>query len=90
MNASEWNDPLHIENLTAFDFAVFGFMIRIGKEFTDGGDARATMSLMDRSDWIKAVPTGPPRPNPRHRGRGIHQNSIHVKQDRFAGNFRHR
>ena len=29
MNAGEWNDPLHIENLTAFDFAVFGFMIRI-------------------------------------------------------------
>ena len=60
MDAGEWNDTLDIENLTAFDFAVFSFMIRIGKELANRSEARTTMGLVDCFDRIKAVPARPP------------------------------
>ena len=89
MDAWEGNYAVDVKNFAAFDFAIFCVVICVGKKLADRGDAGATVSIMDGFIGIEAVLARPPGPDAHHGGRGVDQDSIHVKQERFAGNFRH-
>jgi hypothetical protein len=89
-DARQRNYPVDVKNLAAFDFPVLRFVIGVGKKLPNGGDAGATVGSMDRFVGIEAVLESPPGPNARHSGRGIDQDSIHIKQERFAGDLWHR
>jgi hypothetical protein len=65
-------------------------VIRIWKKFADRGDAGAAVGLVNGFIGIEAVLARPPGPNARYSGRRIDQDSIQIKQERFAGNFPHR
>jgi hypothetical protein len=47
------------------------------------------MNLVDDINWIKPMLARPPGPDARYDRRGIDQDSIHIKQEGFAGDFRH-
>ena len=55
MDAWEGNYAVDVKNFAAFDFAIFCFVICVGKKLADRGHAGATVSIMDGFIGIEAV-----------------------------------
>ena len=67
----------------------FEIDVGIGKEFTDGGSTRTSVRHTDHRNGIKATLDGPTMPDPCHRGSGIDEYTVHVKQQSTAADCNH-
>jgi len=73
-------------DFAAFDFAIFRFVITVGKKLADCGHARSAMAFVHDFGWFKAVGVGPTCPHARDGRSGIDENAIHVEEHGTALN----
>ena len=86
-SAGKGNHALDVFNFGAFDFAIFGVVIGVGKEFAYGGDAGAAVGLAHDIIRIESMFLRPDCPNARDRGSGVHEHAVQIKEHTAALNF---
>ena len=78
-SAGKRDDVSNIFDFTAFDVAILGRMIRIGKKFADGCEAGASVRHAHDGIRIEAMFERPAGPDARNRGGGVHQYAIQIE-----------
>jgi hypothetical protein len=73
------DDIGNVLDFHAFDFAVFGFVIPVGKKLADGRDAGPAVRLVHDLFGNEAVRHSPLGPNAGDGGRGIDQHAVHIE-----------
>jgi hypothetical protein len=79
VDAWQGNYPIDIEDLAPFDFEILCFVIGVGEEFADRGDAGPAMGPVDDLIGVETVLPRPRGPNTHYGWRRVDQDSIHVK-----------
>ena len=88
-SAGEGNHACDVFDFAALDFAIFGGVIGVGKEFAYGGDAGAAVGLAYDFLGDEAVLGGPLGPNARDGGGGIDQDAVEIEEHTAALNSHH-
>jgi hypothetical protein len=78
--AGQRNDSFHVGDFAALNFAILGFVIRVGKEFADRGDAGAAVGHSYNFVRIEPVFARPTRPDAGDSGCRIHKNAVQIKE----------
>jgi hypothetical protein len=85
--AGEGNHAFGVFDFAALDFAIFGDVVGVGKEFADGGDARAAVSPADDFVWDEAVLDSPFGPHAGDCWSGVHEHAVEIEEHAAALNF---
>src|SRR6266849_3227377 len=86
-SAGEGNHAFNVRDFAAFDFAIFRFVIGVGQQLANGGDAGLAVSLADDFARIEAVLVGPDGPDARDGRGGVDEDAVEIEQDAAAMNF---
>jgi hypothetical protein len=86
-SAREGNYAFGVFDFAALDFTIFGFVVGVGEEFTDGGDARTAVGLADDLVGDEAVLVGPDGPDAGYGGSGVDEDAVEIEEHSTALNF---
>jgi hypothetical protein len=89
LHAGQRDNTIHIIDLRLFDDTVLRFVIGIGKQIAQRGDAGASVRMPQHLVHVEAPARSPARPYALHRGYGVDEHSIHIEQQSLCGNSRH-
>jgi hypothetical protein len=85
--AGEGNHAIDVFDFAALDFTIFGFVVSVGEEFADGGDARAAVGLAHDFVGIESMFLRPDRPNAGYGGSGVDEDAVKIEEHTAALNF---
>jgi hypothetical protein len=74
--AGEGNYAADVFDFAALDFAIFGFVVGVGEEFANGGEAGAAVGLADDFFRDEAMLVGPDGPDARDGGSGVDEDAV--------------